>query len=84
MPMTSWVETRLRQAAAIQHHLSPGGVGLKIGDGVCIFNGNDPGDGIGGMIEKRIGGPDRQTRQYDGRRQCQPPDHWPELSLRVS
>jgi hypothetical protein len=36
------------------------------------------------MIEKRIGGPDRQTRQSDGRRHCQPPDRLHELSLRVS
>jgi hypothetical protein len=36
------------------------------------------------MIKKRIGGPDRQTGQSDGRRHGQPAGRLHELSLRVS
>jgi hypothetical protein len=64
--------------------MHPRGSGLKISGGACIFNGDDPRDGIGGMAEKRAGGPDRQTRQSHGDRSGQPADRPGELSLRVS
>ena len=60
--------------AVIDHGLDDGGVRLKIRNGVCIFDDDDPHGRVGGKIKKRTGGADRKTlqpcRQKDKLNEC--------------